>query len=510
MKIFRLVKTSLLIPLAIFPVAILLTVIGNFLKQPALIGTDFFVQQVPWLANLLVNSGNAIIANIGLFFAIAIAIGLSKRSVAAISAVMGYLMLSAITPTLAPLIGGDAYNILTQQIPMTLVPFDLFAGAALGFISALIANNVENKQNVNNATLFGTEGKILIYSLFIDIVIAVILSIIWPFAFVAISKFLQLLPTLVGQLVTYFFYGFARIILEPLGLSTTLTSLMEYTQIGGVWNSPTGQQVAGDLQIWMAQLATGMPFTAGTISTGSYVLAIFAIPGMALALVRTSMIEHRKTVAAIVLSFSLISIVTGFTLPLEIIILFTSPILYVLHALLSGVLYVILQMSNIFIGATYGGGIIEFIMYGIIPGAGKTGAWLLIIIGFIYFGVYYFSFTALINVFKLKSFGREKEELILLSENNAVHQHSMASQEERIDVIIRALGGYENIKKVAASVYRLHVDVHNIDLVDQQLIKKQGAAGVFEVQGQIQIIFGALTREYLQRFEAKLAEYQQY
>ena len=185
---------------------------------------------------------------------------------------------------------------------------------------------------------------------------------------------------------------------------------------------------------------------------------------------------------------ALTSFITGITEPLEYMFLFVCPPLYVLHAFFDGVSFLIADLLQIRIGNTFSGGFIDFFLFGIMQGNAKTNWLLEIPFGAAWACLYYFSFRFLISKFDIKTPGRDEEEAA-----PEVRQTSSSSAELAAEAkqIVIALGGPENIDDVDACITRLRVGVKQSDKVDRDLLMRLGAAGVLDVDGGIQAVFGA-------------------
>ena len=178
------------------------------------------------------------------------------------------------------------------------------------------------------------------------------------------------------------------------------------------------------------------------------------------------------------------SFITGITEPIEFMFLFVAPWLYVVHAFFDGLSFLIADLLNISIGNTFSGGLIDFLLFGVLQGNDKTNWIYVLFVGAIWFGLYYFTFRFLITKFNVATPGREDDH----EEVSVVTKDSM--NETAIE-ILEALGGKENIDDVDACITRLRVAVKDVDKVDKNKIKALGATAVLEVKGGVQAIFGA-------------------
>lgn len=285
-----------------------------------------------------------------------------------------------------------------------------------------------------------------------------------------------------------------------MGLHHVIYPLFWYTPLGGT-EIVAGKEIVGAQSIFFAQLAdpshTGM-FTEGTkYFAGRFGTMMFGLPGAAYAMWRCVPKDRRAKYTGLFLSVALTSFITGITEPLEFMFLFVAPLLYVWHAFLDGVSFMVADLLNIRIGNTFSGGAIDFTLFGILQGNDRTH-WLLVIpVGIIWFFIYYFSFSFFIKRFNIATPGRmedEDDEFGLPETGAAATATKTATTtalRQEAEQILAALGGESNIENVDACITRLRVAVKDPGRVDQAQLKRLGAAGVFEVSGGVQAVYGA-------------------
>lgn len=211
---------------------------------------------------------------------------------------------------------------------------------------------------------------------------------------------------------------------------------------------------------------------------------MFGLPAACLAMYHCVPKNKRKAIAGMFLGAAVTSFITGITEPIEFMFLFVAPWLYVVHAFFDGLSFLISDLLNISIGNTFSGGLIDFLLFGVLQGNDKTNWIYVLFVGAIWFGLYYFTFRFLITKFNVATPGREDDH----EEVSVVTKDSM--NETAIE-ILEALGGKENIDDVDACITRLRVAVKDVDKVDKNKIKALGATAVLEVKGGVQAIFGA-------------------
>ncbi|MEG0854441.1 MAG: glucose PTS transporter subunit EIIB, partial [Angelakisella sp.] len=194
--------------------------------------------------------------------------------------------------------------------------------------------------------------------------------------------------------------------------------------------------------------------------------------------------KRRQLVFGLFLSAALTSFLTGITEPIEFMFLFVAPWLYVIHAFLDGVSFLVADLLAIRIGNTFSGGAIDFTLFGILQGQAKTHWMYVIVVGAIWAVIYYFLFRFLITKFNVMTPGRE-------GEDDEVFVETKGTIAESAVRVLAALGGKENIEDCDACITRLRVAVKDISKVNKDAIKAEGATAVLEVKGGIQAIFGA-------------------
>ncbi len=205
-------------------------------------------------------------------------------------------------------------------------------------------------------------------------------------------------------------YGFILRMLGPLGLHHIFYLPFWTTALGGS-EIVNGQLVEGTQRIFFAQLAdpNTQQFYAGTarFMSGRFITMMFGLLGACLAMYHTAKPENRKVVAGLLLSAALTSFLTGITEPVEFSFLFVAPVLYVIHAFFDGLAFMVAHILHITIGQTFSGGLIDFLLFGVLQGEAKTNWMYVPIVGIPWFFLYYFTFRYLINRFGWLTPGRE-------------------------------------------------------------------------------------------------------
>ena len=247
----------------------------------------------------------------------------------------------------------------------------------------------------------------------------------------------------------------------------------------GEYVNKAGQVVHGDQLIFFAQLKDQVPITAGTFMAGLTPIKMFCIPAIAVAIYRCASPENKARVKGIMLSGAITSIVCGITEPIEFSFLFVAPVLYGIHAVLAGLVFLLMEWFSVHIGLSFSGGLIDYLFFGVLP---RAPHWYMVFpVGLVMGAVYYALFTFAIRRWNLLTPGCEVEESTVAQENE---------QNDLVSGIILAYGGLGNMTRIEACMSRLRIDVTDKSLVDKALLKQLGAAGVVEVGNNIQSVFG--------------------
>lgn len=473
---------AFMLPIAILPAAGLLLGIGGAFSSSATIAA-YPLLNVPWLQaafKVMSAAGNVVFANLPMLLCIGLCIGLARRDkgVAALAGIVGYLVMTATSSTLLSIFNPDGAAIDTGVI----------GALVIGLVAVTLHNRYQNIQLPQVLGFFGGSRFVPIVTSLAAIFVGSLFYIVWP-------PFQQLLVR-AGEVISAsgvvgtFFYGFLMRLCGAIGLHHMIYPMFWYTELGGT-AVVAGHSVVGAQNIFFAQLAdpnhTGL-FTEGTrFFAGRFATMMFGLPAAALAMYHCVPKERREKYAGLFLGVALTSFLTGITEPLEYMFLFVCPPLYVLHSFFDGISFLVADILNIRIGNTFSGGFIDFFLFGIMQGNAKTNWLLEIPVGVAWFALYYLSFRFLITKFDIKTPGRD-EEAATIEEPKAPAKGDLADDAK---VIVEALGGPENIEDVDACITRLRVGVKDPTKVDHDAFKKLGAAGVLDVDGGIQAVFGA-------------------
>jgi N-acetylglucosamine PTS system EIICBA or EIICB component len=450
---------ALMLPIAVLPAAGLLLRLG---------APD--VLNIP----VMTQAGGAVFENLPPIFAVGIALGFAKdgAGAAGLAGLVGYFVLT---------IGAKAIN---EDINM-----GVLAGIIAGVIAGLLYNRFYQTKLPDYLGFFGGKRFVPIVTGGVSFLLAVVFGLIWPPIQVAIEA-------VGGWIVSSgalgaFVYGALNRLLIPLGLHHVLNSLVWF--IFGSFTGPNGA-VTGDLNRYFA----GDP-TAGTFMAGFYPVMMFGLPAACAAIVHMARPERRRVTAGLMLSMALTSFLTGITEPIEFTFMFLAPVLYGIHALLTGLSMALLDVLGVKHGFTFSAGAIDYVLnYGL-----STQGWVILVFGLVYAAVYYGLFAFFIRLMNLKTPGREDEgdiatdlaaaSTIPATESNGT-RGAVVSETQTTQLARRyasALGGFDNIKAIDACITRLRLTMVDRNQVSDESLKALGAKGVIRPgSDSLQVVLG--------------------
>jgi glucose PTS system EIICBA or EIICB component len=477
------VGQALMLPVALLPAAGLLLGIGNAAQQETMLNFMPFLS-ADWIqltATVMEDAGGIIFGNLPLIFAVGVAIGLAKDGAAALAALVGYLVLNQVMSSWL----GITPDMLTDDPSFALVfgiptlQTGVFGGIIVGLIAAFSYKKFHDIEMPSFLGFFAGKRFVPIATAAIAFVAGLALLVIWPPVQAGMNNAsLWLLEE--GTYIAVFFFGFIKRLLIPFGLHHIFHAPFWYEF--GTYTTTAGAVVRGDMTIFFAQLKDGVELTAGNFMGGEFPIMMFGLPAAALAMYHAARPERKKLVAGLLGSGALTSFLTGITEPLEFSFLFLSPILFLIHAVLDGLSFVLMTFFHVNVGYTFSGGAIDFFLFGILPG--RESWWIVILLGLVFAVIYYFLFRFMISKFNLMTPGREKDD-----EEGEEGGKAGSTSDLPYD-ILAAMGGQENITTLDACITRLRVSVKDVKNVDKKELQKLGAAGVLEVGNNIQAIFG--------------------
>lgn len=479
--ILQRIGKSLMLPVALLPAAGLLMGIGTLLQNssvitnlPILAGEGFQL-----IASIMSSSGDIIFSNLPLIFAVGVAIGMSNGDgVAALASIVAFLIMNMTIGITAGVDLAQAYTnpMYDMVLGIPTLQTGVFGGILIGMVSAFIYQKFYDIKLPEFLGFFSGKRFVPIVAAMAGLLIGIIMVVIWP----PIQNYLlDFSRSMIGtnKTISALIFGIIERALIPFGLHHIWYNPFWYQF--GEYTNLAGQLVIGDQAIFFAQLKDGVEFTAGTFMTGKFPFMMFGLPAATLAMYHETEDDKKKLVAAILFSGALTSFLTGITEPIEFMFLFAAPVLFGVHCIFAGLSFMIMQLLNVKIGLTFSGGLIDFILFGVIPN--RTKWWWVIIIGIIFAAIYYIGFRYIIRKLDLKTPGREREENEV---NIDISDGDLAYK------VLDALGGTKNIKYLDACITRVRVTVKNMRLVNRSKLKSLGSADLMIIGDNIQAVFG--------------------
>ena len=457
---------SMLIPIVAMPIA----------------GILFRLSAEDLLNITLFQAAGVIFENMDVLLAIGIAMGLAKTKDRGIPALTGYLAITVLNHGL---------TLMNPDLDMS-----VFGGVMSGLIAAAVYNRFKDTELPAMFSFFGGEKWPITLIILIMIPVAGIFSFIWPYAQAGIDSFAQML---VGMgAFGIFLFGFLNRFLLPFGLHHVLNT---YIYFGlGSYETPDGEVVTGEI----TRFLNGDP-TAGYFLGGFFIVMIFGVPAIALAITRAAYKQKKEKTKALMSSGGLTSVIAGLTEPIEFTFIFTSPLLYFIHAVYTGLAGATLYVLSIRHGFSWGGSVID---YALNLGIADNGLFILPI-GLAFGVLYYFTFYILITKMNIPVIGREKDEEFGAEseESEQELELSHSKYEYMAKKVLENVGGRSNVTDYENCMTRLRLVVDDMDQVNEENIKQTGAHGVVKVDDHhVQIIIGPQANSVMNEFRKQMEE----
>ncbi|MFI9718057.1 PTS transporter subunit EIIC [Streptomyces sp. NPDC052396] len=428
MAVAQRIGRSLMLPVAVLPAAALLVRLG----QDDMLGKPALGQVLNKIASFMAAGGGALLDNMPLLFAVGVAIGYAKKSdgSTALAAVAGYLVFNKVLGTFTDSSLPKVAKVVNGKIVMTAAPADakVLGGIVVGLVVALLYQRFYRTKLPEWLGFFGGRRLVPILSSFAGLLLGIVFGYIWPVLGSGLHNFGQ---WLVGSgAVGAGIFGVANRGLIAVGMHHLLNSFPWFQ--AGDYTKPDGTMVHGDI----ARFLSGDPH-AGQFMTGFFPIMMFALPAACLAITHCARPEKRKVVGGMMLSLALTSFVTGVTEPIEFTFMFIAPVLYAIHALLTGVSMALTWALGMKDGFGFSAGAIDFVL-----NWGKASKpLLLILVGLCFAAVYYVVFRFAIIKFDLKTPGREDDEDALVADAAPVKARSGATVKAEEKVLVTAGAG---------------------------------------------------------------------
>lgn len=463
---------SLMLPIAVLPIAGLLLRFG----QPDLLN-------LPYVA----AAGNAVFANLGLLFAIGVAVGLAKgnNGAAGLAAVVAYLVTAEGAKVLVGVPPAELVNATGQFAELLTANYKTSAinklsvpiGLICGIMAGTFYNRFSNIRLPDYLAFFAGRRFVPIVSGFAALVLAAIFGFGWPVLEAGMNT---LSEAVVGAgSFGLFIYGLLNRLLIITGLHHILNNIAWFI-VGDF------EGVTGDLRRFFA----GDP-SAGAFMTGFFPVMMFGLPAACLAMYHSAKKEKRKAVGGLLLSMGLTSFLTGITEPIEFTFMFLAPVLYGLHAVLTGLSMALMDMFNVRQGFGFSAGLFDYVL----NFNRATNPLLILPVGMVYFMIYYYVFRWFIRRFDVPTPGRTTDEAVISEAPSGTDAEAIA--------LIEALGGAANLLEIDACATRLRLRIKSQDSIDEATLKSLGAAGVLRpTKDTLQVVMGLRADEIADNIRA--------
>ena len=502
------VGRSFMLPIALLPVAGLLLGIGSSFTNETMLaayGLNSVIHPgtlIYTILDVMSQTGNAVFNNLALLFAMGVAIGMARKEkeVAALSGAVAYIIMNTAIQAMINAAGGvEAMpaNSTTTMLGITTLQMGVFGGIVVGLGVAALHNKFYKIELPQVLAFFGGTRFVPIVSSIVYLVVGIAMFYIWPVVQNGIAALGALV--LASGYAGTFIYGLLERALIPFGLHHVFYMPFWQTAVGGT-AIIDGVTVTGAQNIFFAELAskstTVFSVSATRFMAGKFPFMMFGLPGAALAMYQCAKPEKKKVAGGLLLSAALTAFLTGITEPLEFTFIFVALPMYAVHCVLAGLSFMLMHILNVGVGMTFSGGLIDLVLFGVMQGNDKTHWMWVVVVGAVYFVLYYIIFRFMISKFDYKTPGRDDAEEVKLytradvNARNAASGSVPAGNDPVSAMIVKGLGGAANLADVDCCATRLRCTVNDAALVKQDVLKASGASGVICKGNGVQVVYG--------------------
>lgn len=503
------VGRSFMLPIALLPVAGLLLGIGSSFTNETMLaayGLNSVIHPgtlIYTILDVMSQTGSAVFNNLALLFAMGVAIGMARKEkeVAALSGAVAYIIMNTAIQAMINAAGGvEAMpaNSTTTMLGITTLQMGVFGGIVVGLGVAALHNKFYKIELPQVLAFFGGTRFVPIVSSIVYLVVGIAMFYIWPVVQSGIAALGALV--LASGYAGTFIYGLLERALIPFGLHHVFYMPFWQTAVGGT-AIIDGVTVTGAQNIFFAELAskstTVFSVSATRFMAGKFPFMMFGLPGAALAMYQCAKPEKKKAAGGLLLSAALTAFLTGITEPLEFTFIFVALPMYAVHCVLAGLSFMLMHILNVGVGMTFSGGLIDLVLFGVMQGDAKTHWVWVVVVGAVYFVLYYIIFRFMISKFDYKTPGRDDAEEVKLYTRADVNARSAASgstapagDDPVSALIVEGLGGTANLSDVDCCATRLRCTVKDAALVRQDVLKASGASGVICKGNGVQVVYG--------------------
>lgn len=503
------VGRSFMLPIALLPVAGLLLGIGSSFTNETMLaayGLNSVIHPgtlIYTILDVMSQTGSAVFNNLALLFAMGVAIGMARKEkeVAALSGAVAYIIMNTAIQAMINAAGGvEAMpaNSTTTMLGITTLQMGVFGGIVVGLGVAALHNKFYKIELPQVLAFFGGTRFVPIVSSIVYLVVGIAMFYIWPVVQSGIAALGALV--LASGYAGTFIYGLLERALIPFGLHHVFYMPFWQTAVGGT-AIIDGVTVTGAQNIFFAELAskstTVFSVSATRFMAGKFPFMMFGLPGAALAMYQCAKPEKKKVAGGLLLSAALTAFLTGITEPLEFTFIFVALPMYAVHCVLAGLSFMLMHILNVGVGMTFSGGLIDLVLFGVMQGNAKTHWVWVVVVGAVYFVLYYIIFRFMISKFDYKTPGRDDAEEVKLYTRADVNARGAASgstapagDDPVSALIVEGLGGANNLSDVDCCATRLRCTVKDVALVKQDVLKASGASGVICKGDGVQVVYG--------------------
>ena len=465
---------ALMVPVAVLPAAAILMGIG------------YWVDPVGWggnsqLAAFLIKAGASLIDNMPILFAVGVAFGLSKdkNGAAALAGLVAFEVVVTLlsSGSVAMLTGTPA----DQVSPAFGKINNQFVGILCGVVAGELYNKFHTLELPKFLAFFSGKRFVPIITSVVMIVVSFILLYVWPIIYSSLVTFGETIAKMgaIGAGI----YGFFNRLLIPVGLHHALNSVFWFNvaginDIGRFWGAPAAAYEG------LPEAVKGA-YHVGMYQAGFFPIMMFGLLGACLAFIRTAKPENREKIKSIMLAAGFASFFTGVTEPIEFAFMFVAPGLYVLHAILTGISVFLAASFNWMAGFGFSAGLVDFVLSLKNPNANQPV--MLLVLGVMFFVVYYVVFSQAIKMFNIKTPGREEDDDTAVIKN---FKGGSSSNADLAAALLPLLGGAENIVLIDNCTTRLRLEVKDTTIVKDSEIKKLVPGVLKPSATAVQVIVG--------------------
>ena len=347
----------------------------------------------------------------------------------------------------------------------------VLAGILSGIEAGVLYNRFHDIRLPEFLGFFGGRRFVPIAAAIVSILFALIFGVIWGpcQAFIhAIGEWI-----IGAGVVGTFVYGVLNRLLIPFGLHHILNSFIWF--VFGSYRLADGTVATGDLNRFFA----GDPH-AGMFMGGFYIMMMFGMPAVALAMYHEAKKENRHKIAGALASVAFTSFLTGITEPIEFLFMFIAPVLYGIHAVLTGLAMSVAYAFGILHGFGFSAGFIDYVLnWGL-----ATKPWLILPIGLVFGLIYYVVFRWMIRFYDLPTIGRGDDVEFEESSDEDVLSNAYVA------MLVENLGGLDNLVEIGSCVTRLRLKVKDPGKIDEEVLRHMGVRGVFSSGTAVQVVVG--------------------